>query len=282
MKIAFNNVLLIDGSNLLHRAYHSHLHMANKKGVPTGAIYGSLRILKSYIEKFEPLQVVVALDTVRTSFRNELFPEYKAKRLERDDALQQQFLLMKDFCERANIPCLDEDYYEADDLLGSIANEAVGSGYTPYVVSGDKDMFQLISNDINVVYINTKDNSLVFYDEVVFADRYNGLKPIQLLDVKGLQGDTSDNIPGVKGVGETTALKLIAEYGTLDNLYGNLGDLKGKMKEKIENERDMAYLSKKLATIVTDIPIPFPDQKIYNFNSPRVQEFLQELEIRTL
>lgn len=280
MKLPFNNVLLIDGSNLLHRAYHTHFNLKSKDGVPSGAVFGAISYLYNYVNAMKPLQIVVGLDCVRESFRNEIYPEYKATRSEREPELQIQFELFKEYLHAANIPCLDEVEYEADDLLGSMAQSAVKAGYAPFVVSGDGDMLQLITDDIKVISI--KKDQLVMIDNHVFAEKYNGLNPPHLIDIKALQGDTSDNIPGVRGVGEKTAIKLISDYGSLEVLYDNVDALKGKMKEKIIEDKDNAFLSRQLATIKTDIPLEFPDQSIFNFNTPAARAFLERLDITTL
>lgn len=280
MKLPFNNVLLIDGSNLLHRAYHTHLYLKSSDGTPSGAVYGAIESLYSYVAALKPLQIAVGLDCVRESFRNEIYPLYKGNRSEREEALQVQFELFKEYLHAANIPCLDEVEYEADDLLGSMAQSAVTAGYSPYVLSGDGDMLQLITDQINVLAI--KKDRLEMIDKAGFAEKYNGLVPSQLIEIKALQGDTSDNIPGVRGIGEKTAIKLISDYHNLEGLYANVEDLKGKMKEKIIEDKDNAFLSRQLATIKTDIPLEFPDQKIFNFHTREARAFLDRLDIRTL
>lgn len=280
LNLPFNNVILIDGSSLLHRSYHSHFYLKSKDGTPTGAVYGSLEMIYGYIRRFSPLQVVVALDTVRTSFRNELYPDYKGTRSERDPELQSQFLLLKEFCEAANIPCLDEDTYEADDLIGTAAQLAVEKGYHPFIVSGDQDLFQLITDKIKVLYLSK--NGLELVDTLEFGNRYGGLTPDQMIELKGLQGDSGDNIPGVKGVGGKTAIKLIQEFGNLDTVYENIESQKGKLKERLEGDKDNAYLSRTLGKIKTDIEMDFLDSKIYNLNSSEVQQFLSRLDIKTI
>lgn len=280
LTLPFNNVLLIDGSSLLHRAYHSRLYLTAKDGTPTGAIYGSLEMIYGYIRQFNPLQIVVALDTVRTSFRNEIYPEYKGTRSERDPELQSQFVLLKEFCELANIPCLDEDIYEADDLIGTAAQKAVEKGYRPFVVSGDQDLFQLVTDKVKVLYLSR--NGLELVDSNEFEQRFGGLSPSQLIELKGLQGDSGDNIPGVKGVGGKTAIKLIQEYHSLDGVYENIEDLKGKLKERLINDKENAYLSKHLGEIKTDIDMDFMDSKVYNIHTIEVQNFLKKLDIHSL
>lgn len=280
LQLPFNNVLLIDGSSLLHRAYHSHFYLTSKDGTPTGAVYGSLAMIYSYIRQFSPLQIVVALDSVRTCFRNDLYPEYKGTRSERDPQLQSQFALLKEFCKVANIPCLDEDIYEADDLIGTAAQKAVEKGYKPFIISGDKDLFQLISDDIKVLYLSR--TGLEYVDDKEFKVRYEGLSPLQMIELKGLQGDTGDNIPGVKGVGGKTAIKLIKEYHSLDGVYENIEDFKGKLKERLVNDKENAYLSRTLGDIKTDIDMEFEDDTVYNIHSKDVQEFLTRLDIHSL
>lgn len=278
--LPFKNVLLLDGSYLLHRSYHSYPYLTSSDGTPTGAVYGALDTIYRYIRQYKPLYIMVALDTVRTCFRNDMYPEYKANRLERDKELQIQFVLLKEFCELANIPCLDADEYEADDLLGSMAHISVKEGFSPFIISGDRDLFQVINDDIKVLYLSKQGLELFGEDE--FKEKYGGLVPSQMIELKGLQGDSGDNIPGVKGIGEKTAIKLLQEYSSIDSLYEHVEDLKGKMKEKILNDKDNAYLSRELATIKTDIALTFPDRSVYNIDSQQVYDFLHRLDITSL
>lgn len=280
LKLPFNNVILIDGSALLHRSYHTHFYLKAKDGTPTGAVYGSLEMIYGYIKRFSPLQVVVALDSVRTSFRNDLYPEYKGTRSERDPELQSQFLLLKEFCQAANIPCLDEDTYEADDLIGTAAQHAVEKGYAPFIVSGDQDLFQLITDKVKVLYLSKNGLELVDKDE--FGLRYGGLTPSQMIELKGLQGDSGDNIPGVKGVGGKTAIKLIQEFGDLDTVYENIDSHKGKLKERLVADKENAYLSRTLGEIKKDIDMEFMDTQIYNLHTQEVNDFLLRLDIKTI
>lgn len=279
LQLPFNTVFLIDGSSLLHRAYHSRQYLTTSKGVPTGAVYGAMQWIKNYIDVYKPLYVVVALDTVRTSFRNGIYPEYKANRSDRDEELQSQFVLFKEFCKHANIPCYDHEDFEADDFLGTLSKKYVEEGFRPYIISGDKDLFQMIDKDVSSLFLSKE--GLVLYDEGKFSEEFGGLRPKQLIELKALQGDSSDNIPGVKGVGGKTALRLIQDYETVDALYERIDSVKGKVKENLVECRDNAFLSRSLATIKTDIDCNLETEKVYNLKSSAVSEFCRKLEIRS-
>lgn len=280
LRLPFRSVLGVDGSNLLHRSHHAYPFLTSEDGIPTGAIYGTINMLERYINLLQPLYVVVALDERRECFRNDLYPEYKQNRSKRDENLQSQFRLFAEFCELAGIQCLNEDEYEADDLLGSLAHTSLSKGYEPFILSGDRDIFQLVNEDIKSIYVSAKDGGLTMFDENAVKEKYGGLTPSQLIDLKAIQGDTSDNVPGIRGIGEKTGIKLINKYGSIDGLYENVEELKGKQKEKVIADKDNAYISKELVTIKCDIDIDFNEGNVYSFDNDKLQEFYNRLSIK--
>lgn len=280
-------ILIIDGTNLMHRNHFAYPeNLTDQNGNRTGAIYGTIKQLVSFSKEFNPKQIYICLDISRNTFRREQYPEYKNNRKDTDPALKSQFKLLEEFCSYANIPYVQLINYEADDLIGSLAKNSVKYGFSPYVISGDRDIFQLIDENITVKYISK--HGLETYDLDMLAKNYNNLTPEQFIDLKALMGDKSDNIPGVTGVGEKTAINLLTEYKSLDNIYENTDKLKGKLKENIINCKDLAYLSKKLATIVYNLDIDYnyffeilSDIK-YDFENDKVKSFLNRLNIKSL
>lgn len=279
--LPFESILLIDGNNLIHRNFHAFPFLTSKDGTPTGAVYGTLKMIKNFQERFNPMLITFCLDARRKSFRNDLYSDYKANRPETDDLLKPQFALIEEFCEASKLPYIKIEGYEADDLIGSLAFKALEQGYLPYILSGDRDLFQLVSKSIKMIYISTKEG-LVVYDEEKVRERFGGLSPKQIVDLKGLQGDTSDNIPGVKGIGEKTAIALLSQYGTMEGIYENIESIKGKRKENLINEKDIAFLSRELARIKCDIDIDLIEKNDFSFDYPEVKEFLAKLNIVSL
>lgn len=281
-----DSVLVFDGTNLMHRNFYSHEDLKTSDGFPTGAIYGTIKALMSFAQKANPIQMYVCFDKSKNTFRKQLFTEYKENRKPTDDRLIQQFPLLKEFCNIAGIPYIEADGYEADDIIGSLCSHAKNYGFIAYAVSGDKDLFQLLEKGVKIIYVSNK--GLLNFEAKDLAEKYDGLKPEQVIDFKALQGDASDNIPGVPGIGEKTAIKLLSSYGSLDGIYQNINDIQGKMKEKLESNKDKAYLSKNLATIKCDVPLEYNQHfeidvlKKYSFNTPAVKELLKKLEFNSI
>lgn len=251
-----NRLILIDGNNLLFRSYYATAYngnfMKNSKGFPTNGLFGFTNMINKIILEEKPQYIIVAFDKGRT-FRNDKFPTYKDGRIETPMELKQQFPIAKELLTAMGVKYYEIDNYEADDIIGTFAKfcdddpEFVGT-----IVSSDKDLLQLISTDVEIKLLKQKD--YIRYNLQSFTDEYK-FTPDHIVDLKALQGDPSDNIPGVKGIGEKTALKLIQEYQTLDNVYANLDQIGGKLQEKLIASKDMAYLSYELATIVKDVPV---------------------------
>ena len=248
-----NRILLIDAMNLMHRSYYAYPKLTTKSNHPIGAFYGFVQYLKSLQQKYNPNNIIVCSDYSRKSFRNDIYPEYKGTRSETDLELRSQFLFMEEYLDKCNITFIKKEGYEADDIIGTLSNAASILGFNPYIVSGDRDLFQLVNDNVQQIYLSTK--GYIFYNTNAVIEKYGGLTPLQLIDFKGLSGDASDNIPGIKGIGEKTSIKLLNEYSNLEGIYENIDSLKGKMKEKIENGKENAFLSRKLATIDCNVPI---------------------------
>lgn len=264
-------ILLIDGSSLIFRAFYAIRNLTTKDGVFVNGVYGFLNMYYKAIDLIQPTHILVAFDRGSNTFRHESYKDYKANRDKAPDEITYQFGILKDLLESMNIKHIDMDSYEADDILGTVAYMAKNEGFEVEMFTGDRDYLQLVDDKIKV-YLTKKGITEIKEMTVDTVLEEYGVKPKQLIDVKALQGDSSDNIPGVKGVGEKTALKLIADYGSLDNLYENLSDLKGKLKENLENEKDKAYLSRNLGEIFLNVPIEYelddfkcvePDEKEY-------------------
>ena len=275
-----DKLLLIDGSSLIHRAFFALPPLTNRKGMHTGAVYGFLRMFHRLLQELRPRWILVAFDKSRKTFRTELFADYKGQRKPTPPELKEQFPMLIDVLHSMDIAAVELDDYEADDIIGTMARRS-GAPET-YIVTGDRDQLQLIDDTTRVMYTKRGISDIKLYDEAAFAEDYAGLKPLQLIDLKGLMGDASDNIPGVKGVGEKTALKLICEYGSVENVLDHIPEVKGKaLQNKLTEHRDEALLSKKLATIVTDVPldIDLADYEVKKVG-PAAREKMAELEFR--
>ncbi len=254
--------------------------MKNSKGFPTNAIFGFINMINKIILEEKPEYMLVAFDKGK-NFRHEKYKEYKEGRIKTPDDLLLQFPYAKKVLENMGIKYLEVDNYEADDIIGTYARLAdEDKNYDATIISSDKDLLQLISGDVNVKLLKQKDYILM--NEETFKEYY-GVEPIKMIDLKALMGDVSDNIPGVKGIGEKTAINLIKEYGSLENLYENIDILKGKTKEKLIEDKDNAFFSKELATIYKKVPVPytFEDLKINSCDTLSLKKLYEELEFNS-
>ena len=254
--------------------------MKNSKGFPTNAIFGFINMINKIILEEKPEYMLVAFDKGK-NFRHEKYKEYKEGRIKTPDDLLLQFPYAKKVLENMGIKYLEVDNYEADDIIGTYARLAdEDKNYDATIISSDKDLLQLISGDVNVKLLKQKDYILM--NEETFKEYY-GVEPIKMIDLKALMGDVSDNIPGVKGIGEKTAINLIKEYGTLENLYENIDILKGKTKEKLIEDKDNAFFSKELATIYKKVPVPytFEDLIINSCDTLSLKKLYEELEFNS-
>ena len=274
-------IILVDGNNLLFRSYYATAYngnfMNNSKGFPTNALFGFTNMINKIVNEENPEYIIVAFDKGKT-FRHDKYKEYKDGRVETPKELKQQFPVAKELLTNMGIKYYEIDNYEADDIIGTFSQYCNNDKeYTGTIVSSDKDLLQLISDDVDIKLLKQKD--YIRYNKENFKKEW-GIDPINIIDLKALMGDPSDNIPGVKGVGEKTALKLLHEYKTLDGIYENIDNIKGKLKEKLLNDKENAYMSYDLATIVKDVPmeIDIDDIKIKEPNYEQLTKIYEELE----
>lgn len=278
-------IILVDGNNLLFRSYYatsySGVIMRNSKGFPTNGLYGFINMMNKIIEEEKPSYIMVAFDKGKT-FRHDKYDEYKAGRKEMPDDLRLQFPKAKEVLDSLGIKHFEIDNYEADDIIGTLAKRVDEEDeFIATIISSDKDLLQLISDEVDVKLLKTKGS--IRFNREVFKETYK-VEPINMIDLKALMGDMSDHIPGVKGIGEKTAINLLEKYKTLDNLYNHLDELTPKTREKLENDKENAYMSYDLATIYRDVDIPFSleDCKYKGFNRKEYIELLEELEFKSL
>ncbi|MBU5228349.1 DNA polymerase I [Clostridium senegalense] len=248
-------MLILDGHSLMYRAFYAMPNLSNSEGLFTGAIYGFSNMLFKMIDEIEPDYIVATFDRSKPTFRHESFEEYKAGRKTMPDELRMQFPIVKDMLNKMAINIFELDGFEADDLIGTLATYVEKEGMEVYIVTGDKDALQLATENIKVVINKKGVTEKEIYDEKRMIEEY-GVTPEEFIDVKGLMGDKSDNIPGVPGIGEKTAFKLIKEFKSIENLLQNLDKVSGKkLKENLLENSEQAIFSKKLATIVKNAPI---------------------------
>jgi DNA polymerase I len=278
---------LIDGHALAYRTYYALMaaggdRFKTRSGEPTAGTYGFASVLLRILEQDRPEYLAVAFDTGKT-FRDELFPAYKATRAKMPEDLRPQIERIRQVVDAFHIPRLEMEGFEADDVLGSIARQAVAKGLGVKIITGDRDLLQLVDNRIIVSLSGSKISEAKDYtaEEVV---AYLGVRPDQIVDYKALVGDTSDNIPGVQGIGEKTAVSLLSQYQTLDDIYAHLEELPTRVRSRLETSKTMAYLSRDLATIRTDLKITLDLDlsRTDRINIPDVEEIFRQLEFRTL
>jgi len=291
-------LFLLDAFALIYRAYFafagnrvdkhgnraSGYTMVNSKGLNTSAIFGFTNTLLELLEKEKPSHIAVVFDMPGTTHREVEFTEYKANRQAMPDDLRDSISYIQDLIRGFRIPVLGVEGYEADDVIGTLAKKAEKEGYTTYMVTPDKDYGQLVSEKIFMYKPASMGNDIAVLGPKEICERYGLARPEQLIDVLGMWGDAVDNIPGIPGVGEKTAIKFIQEYGSMEGLYENLDQLKGKMKENVENNHEKAIMSKMLATIILDVPIDF-DETDLTMEEPDKEllaELFGELEFRTI
>jgi DNA polymerase-1 len=280
---------LLDGHALAYRTYFALTRggsggqqWVTRDGEPTAGVFGFASVLLRIFEQDNPDFLMVAFDTGKT-FRDELFDEYKGTREKMPDDLVTQMRRVKQLVDVFNIPRLEIEGYEADDVLGSMAVKAVEAGLGVRIITGDKDLLQLVNDRVMVSLPGRSlSDSRDFFQSDVYE--YIGVRPDQIVDLKALIGDKSDNIPGVYGVGEKTATKLLAEYDTLENIYSNLDQIPTSVRKKLEKSRQEAFLSQKLAKIVTNLEISYDlnQAKTEHFNPQEVEALFRELEFRSL
>ncbi len=278
-------VILVDGNNLLFRSYYATAYtgniMKNSKGFPTNAVYGFINMINKIIHEEKPEYMMIAFDKGKT-FRHDKYESYKGGRSETPDELKQQFPVAKQICEAMGIHYFEIDNYEADDIIGTFAKEVNHNPeFIATIISSDKDLLQLITDEVDVKLL--KQTGFIRMDKKTFKETY-GVEPIGMIDLKALMGDASDNIPGVKGIGEKTAISLLSKYQTLDNLYQHIDEISGKTKEKLLLDKENAYMSYDIATIYCDVPINTDLENIHyqGIHALEYMQLLEELEFYSL
>lgn len=274
-------VYLVDGTAYIHRAYHAVRNLSNSHGFPTNAILGFSRMLLKLLADREPTYLAIAFDSKGPTFRHKIYSDYKANRPPMPDDMAQQLPRIREIVSNLDLKIFEMPGYEADDIIGTIARIAEEQGFTVVMVTGDKDFRQLITPRTSMW--DTMKNKVTDY--AVFKKSY-GIEPVQMIDVMGLSGDTSDNIPGIPGVGEKTALKLVKEYGSLETVMEHVDDIRGqKLRENLKRFSEMAFLSRDLVTIERFAPVDVPDMEHLRAGSPRheaLANIFHELEFRGL
>jgi 5'-3' exonuclease len=276
-------VLLIDGMSFLFRAFYASAwaggYRQTSSGVYTNAVYGFTKMLLDYAELVRPTHIAIGWDVAsrETLVRSQWFEGYKANRVAPPDELVPQFDLVKEVTDAFSIPNVGCPGYEGDDILGTLSARLAADGHQVVIATGDYDSLQLLSEQVSVKVLKNGGKHEHYTPASLFALR--GITPEQVVDVKALQGDPSDCIPGCPGIGEKTALQLVIEHGSVDGIYANLDKCTPKLRNKLEEHRNQVYLSKKLATIFRDVPVDFSlEESVWNYDLNRVREKFEELE----
>ena len=283
-------LVLIDGNSIMNRAFYGIMGskaLTAKDGKYTNAIYGFLAILFKLLEDEKPEYMAVSFDLKAPTERHKLYEGYKANRHGMPNELAEQMPIIKEVLKAMNIDIVEKEGYEGDDIIGTLSRYGEEKGLEVIILSGDRDTFQLATDNVKIHIPRTKagKTETEIFDRNKVKEVY-GIEPKQLIEVKGLQGDTSDNIPGVPGIGEKTALSLVQKYETIDNLYKKLeageADLKGKQKEKIEENKELAYLSRTLGEINTNVPLEdtLEELKTEEWDKQKVLEIFKELNFK--
>ena len=276
--------LVLDGSSLIFRAFYALPGLSDSHGQPTGAIFGFSNMLTKLMAEQQPDLMVLAFDKSRHTFRTERYADYKGTRDKTPEELLSQFPLLREFAANMGIPFLEKDNYEADDIIGTLATQAAAKGYDVRVITGDRDALQLVRPNLRVLLTKKGISEIKDYDMAAFEEEY-GFEPLKLIDLKGLMGDTSDNIPGVPGVGPKTASKLLLAYGSVENVLAHVGEVSGKkLKENLQTYADQARLSKELATIELHVPgLAFAEED-YRIqpDMEKMQAFCDDHELRAV
>ncbi|NQX62104.1 DNA polymerase I [Paenibacillus qinlingensis] len=278
-----DKLIIIDGNSIAFRAFYALPLLSNSSGLHTNAVYGFTTMLLKLIEEEKPTHFLVAFDAGKITFRHKEYTEYKGGRAKTPTELSEQFPLIKELLKAFKIPQFELSGYEADDIIGTLTKEADARGEKVLLVSGDKDMLQLASDQVTVAITRKGISEMDRFDPEAIKEKY-GLTPNQIIDLKGLMGDTSDNIPGIPGVGEKTALKMLHDFGTVEEVLANTASLKGKMKEKVEEHAKSALMSKELATIYREVPMEtaWESFRYDGFDGQALSSMFRKLEFKSL
>jgi len=279
-------LFLLDAYALIYRAYYAFIKnpVRNSRGLNTSAILGFTNTLVEVLEKEKPSHLAVAFDPSGPTFRNEIYEQYKAHREKMPEDIQLSIPYIKEILQAFNIPMIEVEGYEADDVIGTLAYQAKDKGFETYMMTPDKDYGQLLSDKIYMYKPKRSGGEAELIDEQKICEQFGIKDPRQIIDIMALWGDKSDNIPGAPGIGEKTAKKLIAQYGSVENLYENINDLKGKQKENLINNKDQVMTSKELVKIKLDVPAQINTSKIEvgQPNEEKLIKLFQDLEFKTL
>ena len=279
-----NKFLIIDGSSLFFRAFYALPLLKTKRGLYTNAIYGFVMMVENAIEKINPSHVAVCFDMKGKTFRSDIYKDYKGTRQKTPNELEQQWPLVRDILGHMNIKILESPVYEADDIAGTLAKLGSEEGFENYLLTGDKDYFQLVNENTKVLFTRKGITDMDIITVEKIEEDY-GIEPLEFIELKALMGDSSDNIPGIYGIGEKTGLKLVRQFHTLENLYDNIDDVSGKkLKEKLVDGKMSAFMSKKLGTIVRDVPIEesLDDLKKLDYDYEKLSELYREFEFNSM
>lgn len=277
-------LVLIDGHHILHRAYHAFpTTLTTRKGELVNAVYGFTRILLKVIADLQPKYLAVTFDRPEPTFRHKEFIGYQVQRPKMDAELADQIGRVHQVAQALNIPIFEKPGFEADDLIGTLSIQAAKKKIETIIVTGDKDIMQLVSKKIRL-YLPQRGFSEALVCGEKEVEGVLGIRPNQVIDYKALVGDSSDNYPGVSGIGPKTAVKLLTAYGSLDSIYRNLKKIKSAVAQKLKEGQESAELSKKLATIVTNAPVKLnlPACRVSDYNQDKAIKLFQELEFRSL
>ncbi len=282
-------LVLVDGFSILHRAYHAYpISIATSKGEMVNAVYGFTRILLKIIDDLKPTHLAVAFDLPKPTFRHKEYIGYQVQRPKMDQELEGQIERTKQVLTALNIPLFFKEGYEADDVIGTLATKVVSKKKKKkemevVVVTGDRDLLQLVRSGVKIYLPKRTFGEAELYDSKKVKELM-GLLPSQIVDYKALVGDASDNYPGVSGIGPKTAVSLLLEFGTLDGIYKNKNKLAGKVAERLKEGEESAYLSRKLAKIVENVPIKLKlgDCRLHDYEQDRAKKLFEELEFKTL
>lgn len=276
-------LVIIDGNSIINRAFYALPDLTNKQGLHTNAIYGFTTMLFKIIENYKPTHISVAFDKKAPTFRHLEYKEYKAGRKKMPDELREQIEPLKNVLDAFKINRLELEGYEADDIIGTVSLKAEKEGYKVFIVTGDKDAIQLASKTTTTLITKKGVGEVDEFDFDEVMKKYE-MTPNQFIDLKGLMGDKSDNIPGVPGIGEVTGIKLIKEFGSIENIIENVDSIKGSSRKKIEEHKDLAIMSKRLATIIRDVPIDITidDLSFGDYDKANVIEVFNELGFNSL
>jgi len=275
--------MLIDGPSLVYRGYFALPPLTTSDGTLVNAVFGFLQIVLRGMQDLKPDYAIVSFDLGKPQFRFDAYPEYKAGRPSMPDDLRSQFPIVREVIGMLGMPIVELQGYEADDVIGSLARHATAAGIDTYIVSGDLDGLQLVDDHVRLLTTRQGVAATVIYDEAMVGERY-GLRPDQMLDYKALKGDTSDNIPGVPGVGEKTAVALLQQFGTLDAIYERLDEVKGKLRERLAEHRESAFMSRQIGRILTELPVEIDLEatRTGRYDRRALAQRFRELEFRSL